>query len=109
MSRPRISRLRIIAAVIATIALSVLVDTVNTHGNKISNDVGGSIDQRIATPLQTRSPRRLENSHAAPDVIEMVECMCGPPAYGVGGWIGLWFLTVLVGGVPTAVLLRLRQ
>jgi hypothetical protein len=37
----------------------------------------------------------------------MYECMCGPsPLTDIKGWVGLWLVTLFVGALPTAVVIR---
>ena len=40
------------------------------------------------------------------ELVEMYACTWGPPVDDISGWVGLWVLTLLIGGVPTALLMR---
>ena len=93
----RLSLVRIVAAIVMTCSLAWLADNVNTHGNWINSEVDAAFEEFQRTPL------------GDPEGLNLIECMCGPPAYGVGGWVGLWLVTVLIGGVPTAVLIRAER
>ena len=99
--------LRVIAAVVAAFSMAWLLSNIDTHSQLIERNMAGTfagIQTWVPPPPPTSEPRLPE----APglDVVQIYECLCGYSAaqYGVGGWIGLWLVTFLVGGIPTAVL-----
>ena len=104
----RRSALRIVSAAIAAAGLWWLVSNVNAHGDHIQRDFRSYYEQRVIAPaalpvIETRHPE----GGGGLDLIHMYECMCGGPiGADIRGWFGLWLVTVLVGGLPTAILAR---
>ena len=101
---------RIIAAVIATIGLCVLVAGINAHGDNVQRGFALGLTQKgpVASSAvrEAREPEFGE-AGAGLDLVDMYQCTCGPLASDdISGWVGVWLLTLLIGGVPTAVLLR---
>jgi hypothetical protein len=114
------SAVRIAAAFCAICALAWLVDNVDTHGNQLQTGLANALaHDDLAKPSMVRGrsagdvpPASDVGVPPAPglDLIDMYECMCGPsPATDIKGWVGLWLVTVLIGGLPTAVLIRARR
>lgn len=103
------SVIRIVAAVSAITALAWLVDNVNTHGDEVQRGT------HLALSYEPRAVKTPPASQPTPatdglDLIDMYECMCAAPiGADIKGWVGLWFVTLLVGGIPTAILLRFRD
>ena len=105
MSGQLASCTRIFCAVLASCALGLLVTSVTVHGDNLYDKFAQAIGQvqvHATAPRVTTSPG-LEGGGG----LDLVECMCGYTSYyGIGGWLGLWVVTVIFGGLPTAVLLR---
>jgi hypothetical protein len=102
--------IRIAAAVIATCGLSLLVAGVNAHGDNVQRGLANGLTQdgRSAPPAPepVREARELEFGQSTGlDLVEMYQCTWGPTVDDISGWVGLWMLTVVVGGLPTAVVL----
>ena len=110
MSRP--SLIRITAAVIATCGLSVLVAGINGHGDNVQRGLANGLAQvsrsAPSAPEPVRDSREVEFGEAGGglDLVDMYQCMCGGVSGDISGWVGVWLLTLLIGGVPTAVILR---
>ena len=105
------SVIRIVAAVCALCAMAWLVWNVNHHGDELQQGLAANLTPPkvtiIAEPVKQVSPA----APAGLDLIDMYECMCSSPSIGadISGWVGLWFVTFLIGGIPTAILLRFRD
>ena len=94
------------AAIVIAISLNWLVSNVDTHGDHIQ--VG--LQSLLESAQQRRPPApRIETDEidaARLDTIDMF-IACGPAlSTNISGWVGLWLVTVVVGGLPTAVLAR---
>src|SRR4026207_374547 len=101
---------RIIAAVIATIGLCVLVAGINAHGDNVQRGFALGLTQKgpVASSA-VREAREPEFGEAGGglDLVDRYRCPGGPLASDdISGWVGVWLLTLLIGGLPTAVLLR---
>lgn len=99
--------IRVVAAVVAAISLSWLVSNVDTHGGHLQLGLQSQLEsaQQPRPPMPRIQPT--DTDAADLDVIHMYECMCpGPLGSDIRGWFGLWLVTVVVGGLPTAVLAR---
>ena len=105
---------RIIAAVIATCGLCVLVAGINAHGDNVQRGFALLLAPDIRSAPSTPSApepvleaRELEFGQSTGlDLVDVYQCTWGPTLDDISGWIGLWILTVIVGALPTAVLLR---
>ena len=108
----RHSLIRITAAVIAACGLSLLVAGINGHGNNVQRGLANGLAQvgrsAPSAPEPVRDVRELEFSEAGGglDLVDMYQCMCGGISGDISGWVGLWLLTLLIGGIPTAVIVR---
>ncbi|MBY0497905.1 MAG: hypothetical protein K2Y23_27160 [Cyanobacteria bacterium] len=106
----RLSIVRIIAAVIAACGLALVMVSVNTHGDRAQRAVLSVIREQSERVKEQRARERAEEVRVTSgglNLVDMFECMCGEPlGTDLRGWIGLWLVTVLVGGVPTAIILR---
>jgi hypothetical protein len=109
----RVSLIRIFAATIAVAGLALVVLSVNTHGDRATLGVFAALRAQSQALVQARARERArENQWMAGgglELVDMFQCMCaGPLGTDIRGWVGLWIVTVVLGGVPTAVLLRNR-
>src|SRR5688500_532776 len=100
-----------IAAFVAATSLYWLVSNVDRHGDHIQHALASYyLAARSQAPTPVAPPRREfggVDGAAGLDVIEMFECMCPAPlGNDIRGWFGLWLVTVLIGGLPIAVLVR---
>ena len=105
--RSRLSAPRIAAAIVASIGLAVLVWNIDRHSGHVQQGLISQLKHAPSKVVDTPvlKPAGLET--AGLDLIDMYECMCGGAALGdIRGWVGLWLVTVLVGGLPMAILLR---
>jgi hypothetical protein len=108
----RTSFTRIAAGVIAACGLSVLVAGINEHGDNVQRRLANGLAQvsrsAPSAPKPVREARGLEFGEAGAglDLVDMYQCMCGGISGDISGWVGLWLLTLLIGGVPTAVIVR---
>ena len=99
--------MRIAAAVIAACGLSLVVVTVNAHGDHTQLGVSSFLRAQSQVVPKQRSGESMQEGGGGLELIDMFQCMCGGGiSTDIRGWVGLWMLTVLVGGVPTAVVLR---
>ena len=96
-----------VAALVAVCSLLWLVDNVNIHGNHLAAGFEASLKGFAAYPAPvTASSFDTPPNTVGLDLIDMYECSWGPPLPDIGGWVGLWLVTAVVGGLPTAVLIR---
>ena len=103
----RYSVISIVAAAITVAGLCWLVSNVNTHGDHVQLGVISHLRYTPQTPVTARMPEPNRLETAGLDMIEMYECMCpAPMGTDIRGWWGLWLVTALIGGLPTAVLAR---
>ena len=98
--------IRSIAKVLVVWALGWLLLNVNAHSDRITQKATSALVQLQAHVRSASVPRSVNEGGGGLHLIEMFECMCQPLGSGGGGWVGLWLVTALIGGVPTAVLLR---
>ena len=103
--------IRIAAAVIAACGFSLLVAGINAHGDNVERGFAMFLAQvgRPAPPAPEPilAAREFEFGQSTGlDLVDMYSCNWGPNVDDISGWVGLWMLTVLVGGLPTAVVLR---
>ena len=102
----RSSPFRIVALVIAVCSLAWMVANVNTHGDEVRGGVSSFLKvQAVQTRAQQSLVRERESSMAGGglDLVDMYQCTWGSPGSDIRGWVGLWLVTMLIGGVPTAV------
>src|SRR6185436_10337461 len=100
--------IRIAAAVMAAFGFSLLVAGVNAHGDNVQRGFAAFLAAPSApsAPEPIREVRELEFGESTGlDLVDMYQCTWGPTLDDISGWVGLWILTVLVGGLPTAVVL----
>jgi hypothetical protein len=94
-----------VAAILAAISLNWLVSNIDTHGDHIQL----GLQSQLESAQHPRPPAphfETDVIYAAGlDTIDMV-IVCGPVFTDISGWVGLWLVTVVVGGLPTAVLAR---
>lgn len=101
------SVIRIVAAVSALCAMAWLVATVNAHGD--------AMQQAVSTTMRASSfriePSRNDHRPAGLELIDMYECMCGPFSNDIElrRWLRLWLVAAIIGGIPTAILLRFKN
>jgi hypothetical protein len=98
-----------IAAVVAGTSLYWLVWNVDRHSEHIRQDLAAHLTHNQLRPVRTVSERIEERAEQDPleggfDIIDV----CYQPLPDAKGWLGLWFVTALIGGAPTAVLVRSR-
>ena len=96
-----------VAAILAAISLNWLVSNVDTHSDHVQLGLQSHLES--AQHPRPRFPplETTEIDAAGPDVIHMYECMCAGPVGGdIRGWVGLWIVTAVIGGLPTAVVVR---
>ena len=101
------SLVRRLSALVVVGALVWLVDNVNAHGNHIAAD----FDTYLKANSLQAAPVRAQGFDAMPDtagfdLIDMYDCGWGPTLPDIGGRVGLWLVTAVVGGIPTAILIR---
>jgi len=99
------SLIRIAAAVIAACGLSLVVVSVNAHGDHTQVGVSSFLRTQSQVVPKQRSSEWMQEGGGL-ELVDMYQCMCGGVNGDISGWIGLWLLTLLVGGVPTAVIVR---
>jgi hypothetical protein len=108
----RRSLIRIAAAVITLCGLALLVLSLNTHGDHAQAGVASFVRDQSQGVLEQRARERVSDATGGGglEVVDMFQCMCATPlGTDIRGWVGLWLVTVMVGGVPTAILLGSRN
>lgn len=112
--------IRVTAAIIAVAGLVWLTANINTHGEELQRGLAGTVDRHPIAPVvvpqapaqvpavQQSNELQFDESSADLELVEMYQCMCGASSDDIRGWVGLWLVTVLVGGLPTAVLVHAR-
>jgi hypothetical protein len=104
MASPILIAVKLVAAIAAAISLNWLVSNVDTHSLHIQLGLQSQLESahRPRPPLP-----RSETPGIDVGGLDIIECMCsGPVGTDIRGWLGLWFVTVLIGGLPAAVLAR---
>jgi hypothetical protein len=104
--RNRPSAVRIAAAIVATIGLAVLVWNVDRHGDHVQQGLISQLKHTQSEPVATPAVRADGPETTGLDLIDMYECMGCGTLPDIKGWVGPWLVTVMIGGVPTAILLR---
>jgi hypothetical protein len=104
------TRLTAVSALVAVWALACLVDNVNTHSDHIQRSFASTIEgfsaESMGAPREWPRDSPPNGEKASIDSIEIHHVHAA--LSDIRGWLGLWLVAALTGGLPTAVLIRRR-
>jgi hypothetical protein len=96
---------RNVAAAIAVAGLCWLVVAVNSLGNDAQR--GAALLLRTPAPVAVVSRSQTTAVGDGLDLVDMYQCMCAGNQ-DISQWVNWWVVAVIVGGLPTAVMVHTR-